>query len=133
MYVPSDNPFKSSVVELFAVVIATEFQSASAAEVICDKVDTETDDRTRYAVPTSELCTEIDVKDVTVEVDKVAVGLVVSIVTDVAADVTDSPSIVATAVMDFVPAVKDPVVHVHAPVVTFAEHVEPVFVPSALN
>ena len=72
-------------------------------------------------MPTSELCAETDVNDVTVEVDNVAVGLVVSIVTDVAADATDSPSIEATAVIDFVPAVKDPVVHVHAPVVTFAE------------
>ena len=64
------------------------------------------------------------------------VGGVESTVTDNAldVDVTTVPSAVdATAVNERAPALKVPVVHDHAPVVSFASHALPVFVPPSLS
>ena len=111
---------------------ATEFQLASTADVMLESPDTDTVDLTMYAVPISLLWTETDADVCANAVDTVAVGADVSIVTVVADDVTDSPSIVATAVIDGVPE-SVAVVQVHAPVDTVAVHVEPVLTPFARN
>ena len=57
-----------------------------------------------------------------------AVGAVASTVNDRPLDVFDSPPLVATAVIVWVPAESAAVVHDHAPVVVFAVHALPVFV-----
>jgi hypothetical protein len=64
------------------------------------------------------------------------VGTVVSTVTESALDVdvtTESSAVDATAVSECTPALNVPVVHDHAPVVSFARHVLPVSVPPSFN
>jgi len=64
------------------------------------------------------------------------VGAVESTVTDSALDVdvtTESSAVDATAVSECTPALNVPVVHDHAPVVSFARHVLPVSVPPSFN
>ena len=71
---------------------------------------------------------------VTVAAVSVAVGNVVSMVTERAPESEAvSPSTVAEAVIDFVPAVSVAVVQVHAPVVALAVHVLPELIPSTFN
>jgi hypothetical protein len=66
----------------------------------------------------------------------VTVGAVESIVTESALDVdvtTVSRAVDATAVSECAPALSVPVVHDHAPVVSFARHVLPVSAPPSFN
>ena len=133
MYVPSERPVVEMVVALFAVPIVTEFQLASAAEVILARFVTETEVRTRYAVPVSVLCTETSTEGIT-DAD-VILGDGAEVSTDTATDddVTVCPSTVAAAVMVCVPAASVPVVHDHAPVAVSAVQVLPVLTPPVFN
>lgn len=65
---------------MLAEVIDTWFHTLSAAPVILARFDTVTDDRTKYAVPVSELDTDAEADDLIVAAVNVTVGATVSFV-----------------------------------------------------
>jgi hypothetical protein len=72
--VPSERPVAAKEVLVLAEVIDTWFHTLSAAPVILARFDTVTDDRTKYAVPVSELDTDAEPDDLIVAAVIVTVG-----------------------------------------------------------
>lgn len=77
---PSVRPVAAKEVLVLAEVIDTWFHTLSAAPVILARFDTVTDDRTKYAVPVSELDTDAEADDLIVAAVNVTVGATVSFV-----------------------------------------------------